>query len=438
MTDFRKNGPNPVLATKPRLQTVNGVFFPTATNSATNQPQIYMADVGKYPYREAVLRDRNGDLDKRWYVEFYVFDVVKNELVRKVDYSINTFKNKKQRRQEAKRLIEEINKLLEDGAVINSSEKQRDLPAPKNKSLTSHTPFGVCFEKILEIKKATTRKRTAQTYESYAVVLRQWMSEYDVHNKPVSYINEQDIYDLTDMLTTRVKQQKKISNRTINNYMEFLTGIINEFQRRKIVQDNPVRNWKKLPIVTGRNLAFNTAQKTALLREFEKQGKKQLLIFAKAIYYMLGRPNGLRLAQIKHIRDGEWFFPKENAKGRKDHYAIIPDQLRSELKKLNLEMYPADYYIFGIKGKPSEKPAGVSYYSNMHRKIIKDLGYSDDYTLYSWKHTGVVDSYNAGIDIRRLQLQIGHSQLSDTAIYLKSLGLMTDRGLSARFPDLPV
>ena len=36
-----------------------------------------------YPFRKAKLKDCGGDITKRWYIEFYPYDVQKKKLVRK-------------------------------------------------------------------------------------------------------------------------------------------------------------------------------------------------------------------------------------------------------------------------------------------------------------------------------------------------------------------
>ena len=67
------------------------------------------------------------------------------------------------------------------------------------------------------------------------------------------------------------------------------------------------------------------------------------------------------------------------------------------------------------------------------RKLIKELNLGSDYTLYSWKHSGVVAAYNAGIDIKTIQNQCRHHSLEQTDIYLKSLGL----GVSQAINQIP-
>jgi site-specific recombinase XerD len=48
-------------------------------------------------------------------------------------------------------------------------------------------------------------------------------------------------------------------------------------------------------------------------------------------------------------------------------------------------------------------------------------------TLYSWKHTGVVSAFQAGLNIKLIQELLRHHSLEMTDIYLKSLGLTINK-----------
>jgi len=58
---------------------------------------------------------------------------------------------------------------------------------------------------------------------------------------------------------------------------------------------------------------------------------------------------------------------------------------------------------------------------------IDALDMDNRHTLYSWKHTGVVTAYNAGVDIKSIQRQCRHSAREMTCNYLKSLGLYDNK-----------
>jgi hypothetical protein len=56
-------------------------------------------------------------------------------------------------------------------------------------------------------------------------------------------------------------------------------------------------------------------------------------------------------------------------------------------------------------------------------KVLKRLDYKDDYTLYSWKHTGVVKAWKAEMIQAAIQTQMGHMNTVSFRVYIKSLSL---------------
>ena len=54
-----------------------------------------------------------------------------------------------------------------------------------------------------------------------------------------------------------------------------------------------------------------------------------------------------------------------------------------------------------------------------HKTFLKRLGFDDQHTLYSWKHTGVVQAYLAGVDIKSIQRQCRHSSIEMTRRYAR-------------------
>lgn len=68
-------------------------------------------------------------------------------------------------------------------------------------------------------------------------------------------------------------------------------------------------------------------------------------------------------------------------------------------------------------------------------RIVEKLKMKKNFTLYSWKHTGVVNAYHAGIDIKSIQMQCRHHSIQQTDTYLKSLGF-TDNEEILRIPEI--
>ena len=76
----------------------------------------------KQDYRLAVLKDRNRDLKKRWFVEFYAFNADAGKLQRHPIYLPAKHKTDSERRKYAKELIHEITSRLTQGYVMNATD----------------------------------------------------------------------------------------------------------------------------------------------------------------------------------------------------------------------------------------------------------------------------------------------------------------------------
>ena len=94
--------------------------------------------------------------------------------------------------------------------------------------------------------------------------------------------------------------------------------------------------------------------------------------------------------------------------------------------KLKLETYQQGFYLVGKNGLPTSKRLPLDFWGKTHRKALDDMRFDKGgkrYSMYSWKNTGVVDSYLKGIGIKDLQAQLRHKNLETTYLYLRSLGL---------------
>lgn len=107
-----------------------------------------------------------------------------------------------------------------------------------------------------------------------------------------------------------------------------------------------------------------------------------------------------------------------------------------EVRSWQLDKYPANWYLFGQNLKPSEKPYSRNAVTRRHAAILKRCSIDSRYSMYSWKHTGNVDSYLAGIDVYDIMRQNRHHSLEQTMNYLRSLGLRPNVNYSKKAPAL--
>jgi hypothetical protein len=107
-----------------------------------------------YPFKKAKLNDCGGDLTRRWYIEFYGWDVQKKKLVRKRFHEVNNFTSEQDRRLYANRIIQQLNTLLKEGYHFDVN----DVPTDAESEPTLSYTLKDAITHALEIKKPAIRK----------------------------------------------------------------------------------------------------------------------------------------------------------------------------------------------------------------------------------------------------------------------------------------
>jgi len=115
-----------------------------------------------YPFKNAKLNDCDGDISKRWYIEFYAWDVQKEKLLRRRFYEINNISTIKDRRAYARRIIKEINDLLKDGFHFDVNKAPAEAVSEEQKTYT----INAALDYALEVKKPSIRTTSYPSYKS--------------------------------------------------------------------------------------------------------------------------------------------------------------------------------------------------------------------------------------------------------------------------------
>jgi integrase len=126
-------------------------------------------------------------------------------------------------------------------------------------------------------------------------------------------------------------------------------------------------------------------------------------------------------------------IPGYVSKNKKQEVVHIPDALMPVLLKMNLN-FPGDYFIFAKNQQRGPKEYAPTRIAEAWRKFADPHGIMKN--IYSLKHTGVGLAIENGINIRDLQLQLRHSNLEMTQIYLDKFNSRPSGKLSTNFPDL--
>lgn len=165
----------------------------------------------------------------------------------------------------------------------------------------------------------------------------------------------------------------------------------------------------------------------------------QLWLFCQFIYYAFIRPGELRQLRIGDllIDSQQILVPADIAKNKKRQFVHIPDGLDESIKAAGLEDCPTNYFVFGRHGVPGHEPISINSMKLRHQRILKAMNWDTrKFKLYSWKHTGAVACIRAGVNPKTLQLQLRHSSLNETDIYLRSLGIQHTGEIKGLHPKI--
>lgn len=431
----------------PEVAGSNPVFHPNCSqlidNQSVTESQIVSASVSAslcvsydlkplfqysemYPFKKAHLNDCGDDITKRWYITFYPWDVQKKKLVRKRFYEVNQFTTSQQRHQYANRIIREINKLLEEGyhLDINKAATVEEPEEPISNTLIE------AVEYALDIKKASIRPSSYPSYKSTVKIFSSWAQENKIAALDIIYFDRLRAVYFDDYLFVQCAYNAK----TVNGHIAYLKSLFQILVEREVIGKNPFRGIAKHKESSSRkNLAFSP-QQIEKIKKIVETKDPELWLFIQFIYYCFLRPNEIRLLEHRYFNldEGKIFVPSSISKNGKDGHVSIPEGFTKILKQSKV-FHSKKRFIF--EAKEGDRPYSKNVMSERFRKAIKDLKLEKDYTLYSWKHSGVVAAYQAGVDIKSIQNQCRHHSLEQTDIYLKSLGLGVSQAIN-RIPDL--
>lgn len=203
---------------------------------------------------------------------------------------------------------------------------------------------------------------------------------------------------------------------------------------RDVIIKNPFKNIKKKPVNQGGNLAYSDKQRKEI-KEYLERNNHPMFMYVQFVYYCFIRPNELMQLQVKHInfKDKSIIIPGHISKNRKQSSVEIPDAF-FELVKNKYEKLDSEFFLFGKGLVPGTTSIHRNRASASHKKVLEDLGVVGSYTLYSWKHTGNVAAWEAGVSPYKIMEQNRHHSLEQTMTYARTLGVKLKTEFASKQP----
>ena len=380
-----------------------------------------------YPYKLCRIRDYDKSLEKVWHVEYYIWDLSQEKLIRRrITLSENTAKARYAR---AKELVKEIDALLKKGAVYNKI-KDEDLQIEEVKG---RTKIKIALKSFLEYHEGFLSPNTLSSYKSHFKRFEKYLDKKGIDSTLEGWDSLDSIRYLDYII-----QRLNLSTRTRNNNKDALYTAFQFFVKRKIINTNPWEEISDLPTHARKHTAFTKQQRRKVIAEIIAQGEMQLLLFVSFIFYTFLRPRReLRLRRVRDIQNGTIQVSSSTAKGRTTEYVQIPNELARLIEEMKITEYPEHYYIFGQNGKPGPEPIGENTLYYIHYDILKKLKlHKMNLDTYSWKHTGVIELFLATQDIELIRKHCRHKDIGSTQKYLRDLGLFINYDKIKEFPSI--
>lgn len=325
--------------------------------------------------------------------------------------------------KDRKRLLMKLQFEFKKG--LNAGWSPHQVDTNKNKSLKD------AMKEVLDDKLSSPYSKT---YKRDLSKLHEQFTNFLTRSVLDQYVTNLDLANVEDFL-----QQFKTSSRHYMNKRRTLSLFFSEMVRRGYASKNLI-------------LTTNRQKSKSVLHEVYSQDElKQVLAFLELEYPNLHlcclltygcflRPHQeIRLLNRGHISDD---FSKIQLSGRENksgriRTVYIPDYLVSILNQRLAEVSDKSTNIFTLEiGSSFNEDYFKTQWSRAKTQMLKLGIICRHQTIYSFRHTAVVNVYRKTKDLHLLQQLLQHSNMVVTLNYLRGLGEINDERLREFMPEL--
>jgi site-specific recombinase XerD len=130
------------------------------------------------------------------------------------------------------------------------------------------------------------------------------------------------------------------------------------------------------------------------------------------------RASELIALQPGHIESNKMLIKVENGKGGKHRYTLLSTRLLKELRHYYKKYRPKTYLFPSAFKKRKNKPLSYEALRLIYENARKKAGVKNGAGIHTLRHSFATHLLEAGYDIRKIQVLMGHTRLSTTMIYL--------------------
>lgn len=132
---------------------------------------------------------------------------------------------------------------------------------------------------------------------------------------------------------------------------------------------------------------------------------------------------GLRAMEVarlkpEHIHSDKMLIEVVDGKGSKDRFTVLSVRLLDELRDYYRTCQPHTYLFSSSYAKHKDKPLSYTAVRRIFQNARKKANVRKQVGTHTLRHSFATHLLEAGYDLRRIQVLLGHRRLSTTMIYL--------------------
>ena len=252
----------------------------------------------------------------------------------------------------------------------------------------------------------------------------------------------------------RVMELKNLSDNTQRRYLAAVTGLSQHYNqspeniKKEMIEDYLLylKNEKgHSPNSCGSTLSglrffYRNVLEEEILIDFNVRRRTQKLptvLTKEQVWDIISSPKnvkhrlmlmtaysaGLRASEVialkpEHIESNRMLIKIVDGKGNKDRYTLLSVKLLKELRDYYKKYHPQSYLFPSTFSKRKEEPLCYESLRSIYEEARKKAGIKNGKGLHTLRHSFATHLLEAGYDIRKIQVLMGHTRLSTTMIYL--------------------
>ena len=253
------------------------------------------------------------------------------------------------------------------------------------------------------INEMTLRRFSLRTQESYIAAVA-GLAKY--YKQSPEKIDKQMVQDYLLYLMQKRKLAWSSCNVAVSGIRFLYTQTLG--MDSMYLSIPPRKRDNKLPEI------FSTEELERLFAALTNQKHRTLLMTTYASGLRVSEVVGLKVTDIDSER---MMIRVQQGKGRKDRYTILSERLLKELR-VYWKMYRPSLWLYP-GGTKQKQPLSISSAQRIYNHAKEEAGIQKGKGIHTLRHCFATHLLEAGVDLRTIQMLMGHSSILTTMGYLQ-------------------